>query len=132
LAEDRCPSIEGKTHPGGVSGKNREGEYKRTIVKVSKLSDDIKTGGHKHPRDKPIGNLFTGWAVSGIEMARARFRHFKGTVGTVGTQYRDVKGGRQVKKSEMKSTDARIEVLVGLNVPGRTGVHLPALSVLTF
>jgi hypothetical protein len=27
----------------------------------------------------------------------------------VGTQYRDVKGGRQVKKSEMQSTDARVE-----------------------
>jgi hypothetical protein len=89
-----------------VSGKSREGEYKRTIVKVSKLTDDIKTGGHNYPRDKSIGNLFTGWAVSGIEMARARFRHFNGTVGT---QYRDVKGGRQVKKSEMQSTDARVE-----------------------
>ena len=89
-----------------MSGKGREGEYKRTIVKVSKLTDDIKTGGHNYPRDKPIGNLFTGWAVSGIEMAGARFRHFNGTVGT---QYRDVKGGRQVKKSEMESTDARVE-----------------------
>jgi len=63
-----------------VSGKSREGEYKRTIVKVSKLANDIKTGGHNYPRDKPIGNLFTGWAVSGIEMARARFRHFNGKV----------------------------------------------------
>ena len=89
-----------------MSGKSREGEYKRTIVKVSKLANDIKTGGHNYPRDKSIGNLFTGWAVSGIEMAGARFRHFNGTVGT---QYRDVKGGRQVKKSEMQSTDARVE-----------------------
>lgn len=89
-----------------MSGKSREGEYKRTIVKVSKLTDDIKTGGHNYPRDKLIGNLFTGWAVSGIEMARARFRRFNGTVGT---QHRDVKGGRQVKKSEMQSTDARVE-----------------------
>jgi len=89
-----------------VSGKNREGEYKRTIIKVSKLIADIRTGGHNYPRDKSIGNLFTGWAVSGIEMARARFRRFNGTVGA---QYRDVKGGHQVKKSEMQSTDARIE-----------------------
>jgi len=87
-----------------VSGKSREGEYKRTIVKVSKLTDDIKTGGHNYPRDKLIGNLFTGWAVSGIEMARARFRRFNGTVGT---QHRDIKGGRQVKKSEMQSTGSR-------------------------
>jgi hypothetical protein len=89
-----------------VSGKSREGEHKRTIVKVSKLTGDTKTGGHNYPRDKSIGNLFTGWAVSGIEMARARLRRFNGTVGT---QYRDVKGGRQVKKSERQSTDARIE-----------------------
>lgn len=73
---------------------------------MSKLITDIKTGGHNYPRDKSIGNLFTGWAVSGIEMARARFRRFNGTVGT---QYRDVKGEHQVKKSEMQSTDARIE-----------------------
>ena len=33
--------------------------------------DDIKTGEVLLPRDKPIGNLLTGWAVSGIEMARA-------------------------------------------------------------
>jgi len=51
-----------------VSGKNREGEYKRTIVKVSTLITDIRTGGHSYPRDKSIGNLFAGWAVSGIEI----------------------------------------------------------------
>ena len=45
---------------------NREGEYKRTIVKVPKLTDDIKTRDHNYPRDKPIGNLLTGWVVSGI------------------------------------------------------------------
>ena len=47
-----------------MSGKSREGEYKRTIVKVSKLTNDIKTGGHNYPRDKSIGNLFTGWALN--------------------------------------------------------------------
>jgi hypothetical protein len=36
-------------------GRDREGEYKRTIVKVSKLTDDIKTGGHNYSRDEPIG-----------------------------------------------------------------------------
>ena len=86
---------------------DREGEYKRIIVKVSKLTGDIKTGGHNYPRDEPTGNLFTGWAVSGIEMARARFRHFGGTAGTWD---RDVKGERQVKKSETQSTEARSEV----------------------
>ena len=97
-----------------MSGKSREGEYKRTIVKVSKLTNDIKTGGHNYPRGKSIGNLFTGWAVSGVEMARARFRHFNGTVGT---QYRDVKGGRQVKKSEM-------QYLVVLNKASEYGLSL--------
>ena len=38
---------------------NREGEYQRTIVKVSKLTGDIKTGGHNYPWDDPIGNLLT-------------------------------------------------------------------------
>lgn len=33
-------------------------------------------------RDKPIGDLLTGWAVSGIEMARAWFWLSCGTVGT--------------------------------------------------
>lgn len=73
---------------------------------MSKLITDIKTGDHNYPRDKSTGNLFTGWAVSGIEMARARFRRFNGTVGT---RFRDVKGGYQVKKSKMQSTETRIE-----------------------
>ena len=38
---------------------NREGEYQRTIVKVSKLTGDIKTGGHNYPWEEPIGNLLT-------------------------------------------------------------------------
>jgi len=33
------------------------------------LIDDIKTGDLVFLRDQPIGNLFTGWVVSGIEMA---------------------------------------------------------------
>lgn len=89
-----------------MSGTSREGEHKRTIVKVSKLTTDIKTGSHNYSRDESTGNLFTGWAVSGIEMARARLRRFNGTVGT---RYRDVKGEHQVKKSKMQSTEARIE-----------------------
>jgi hypothetical protein len=65
-----------------MAGMNREGEYKRIIVKVSIFENDIKTESVNLSWDKSIGNLFTGWAVSGIEMARARFRHFFGTTGT--------------------------------------------------
>ncbi|KKM64868.1 hypothetical protein LCGC14_1497060 [marine sediment metagenome] len=89
-----------------MSGRNREGEHKQIIVQVSKLKTDIKTGGHNYPRDKSIGNLLTGWVVSGIEMARARFRRFNGTVGT---RIHDAKGEHQVKKSKMQSTDAWFE-----------------------
>jgi hypothetical protein len=44
--------------------------------------DDIKTGDVMLPRDEPIGNLLTGWVVSGIEMARTRFWLLDGTAGT--------------------------------------------------
>ena len=43
-------------------------------------------------RDKSIGNLLTGWAVSGIEMARARSGLLYGTAGTCDC---DVKGEGQ-------------------------------------
>jgi hypothetical protein len=49
------------------------------IVEVSKLTADIETGGRSYPPDESIGNLLTGWAVSGIEVARTRFRRFGGT-----------------------------------------------------
>ena len=61
---------------------NREGERKRTIDEVSKLNADIKTRGHNYLWEEPTGSLLTGWVVSGIEMARARFRRFGGTAGT--------------------------------------------------
>jgi hypothetical protein len=53
--------------------------------------------------DKCIGNLFTGCAVSGVEMARARFRLSYGTVGTCDV---DAKGDSQAHQRETKSTDA--------------------------
>jgi hypothetical protein len=83
---------------------NREGERKRTIVEVSKLTADIKTGGHNYSRDEPIGSLPTGWAVSGIEMARARFGLLCGTARTCVVMLR-----KPVKRSNLKtqSTDAQ-------------------------
>ena len=49
---------------------------------VENILDDIKTGVFLLLRDKPIGNLLTGWVVSGIEMARARFWLLCGTART--------------------------------------------------
>jgi hypothetical protein len=63
-----------------------------------------KPGATTIPGMSPSENLLTGWMVSGIEMARARFRRFSGTAGT---RYRDVKEESQVKKSETESTNAR-------------------------
>ena len=66
--------------------------------------DDIKTGEVMLPRDQPIGNLLTGWVVSGIEMARAR----SGLLcGTAGTWCCDAKGAGQEKKIEVQSTEAQ-------------------------
>lgn len=71
---------------------------------VETVLDDIKTGEVMLPRDKPIGNLLTGWAVSGIEMARARFWLLCGTAGTCVVMLRET-----VKRSNLKtqSTDAQ-------------------------
>lgn len=65
--------------------------------KCRKGLDDIKTGEVMLPRDKPIGNLLTGWAVSGIERARSRFGLLCGTAGTCNP---DDKGEGQEKPSQ--------------------------------
>ena len=65
---------------------------------------DIRTGEVMLPRDKLIGNLLTGWAVSGIEMARTR----SGLLcGTAGTWCCDAKGADREKKIEVQSTEAQ-------------------------
>ena len=66
--------------------------------------DDIKTGEVMLPRDKPIGNLLTGWAVSGIEMARAWSGLLCGTAVTCVAMLRET-----AKKSPFKaqSTEAQ-------------------------
>ena len=66
--------------------------------------DDIKTGEVMLPRDEPTGNLLTGWTVSGIEMARARFGLLCGTARTCVVMPRET-----VKRSNLKtqSTDAQ-------------------------
>ena len=71
---------------------------------VESALDDIKTGEVLLPRDEPIGNLFTGWVMSGIEMARVRFGLLCGTAGTCDW---DVKGDGQEKPSQGRSTEAQ-------------------------
>ena len=56
------------------------------------------------PWDKSIGNLFTGWMVSGIEMTRARFWLLCGTAGTCRC---DVKGGGRELNLKAQSTNAQ-------------------------
>lgn len=49
------------------------------LLKCRKRSGDIKTGVQLLPRDESGGDLFTALAVSGMKVARARFRHRCGT-----------------------------------------------------
>jgi hypothetical protein len=71
---------------------------------VETVLDDIKTGEVMLPRNKPIGNLLTGWAVSGIEMVRARFRLLCGTAGTCVVMLRETVKRRNLKT---QSTNAQ-------------------------
>ena len=66
---------------------------------------DIKTGDLVFLRDQPIGNLLTGWVVSGIEMARARSGLLCGTAGTCDC---DAKGdGQERGPFKAQSTEAQ-------------------------
>lgn len=56
------------------------------------------------PWDKSIGYLFTGWMVSGIEMARVRFGRLCGTAGTCRC---DAKGEGQEIKFLTQSTNTQ-------------------------
>ena len=69
---------------------------------VETLIGDIKTGEVILLRDKPIGNLFTGWVVSGIEMARSRFGLSCGTAGTCAAMLR-----KKAKKSNFKAQSTK-------------------------
>ena len=53
--------------------------------------------------DEFIGNLLIGWAMPGVEMARARFGL---SCGTVGTCCIDAKGDGQAQQRKAQSTDA--------------------------
>ncbi len=49
------------------------------LLKCRKRIDDIKTGVQLLSRDESGGYLFTAQVVSGIKVARARFRRWCGT-----------------------------------------------------
>ena len=49
------------------------------LMKCRKRIDDIETGVQLLPRDEPGGYLSTALVVSGIKVARARFRRWCGT-----------------------------------------------------
>ena len=76
---------------------------------VETVLDDIKTGEVMLLRDEPIGNLLTGWVVSGIEMARARFGLLCGTAGTCAVMLRET-----VKRSNLKTQSTNAQRRGGL------------------
>jgi hypothetical protein len=39
------------------------------LMTCRKRRDDVETGRKSLARDKPRGNLFTGWAASGMKVA---------------------------------------------------------------
>jgi hypothetical protein len=61
-----------KSRAVSAAGVGQEGERERTTDDVSKTqSDGIETGWASSARERPGGSLFTGQAVSGMEVARA-------------------------------------------------------------
>ena len=52
-----------------MSVVNQRDERKRTTDEVSKIKDDVKTGGFLYARISPGETCFTAWAVLGIKAA---------------------------------------------------------------
>lgn len=75
-------SVEGEVERGlGRYGSRRRAKANHRSG-VESNSGDIKTRERSPLWDEPIGNLFTGWVVSGVKVARARSRRVRGTAGT--------------------------------------------------
>ncbi len=89
--------------PRRPSSTDQEGEYKRTIVEASIGIVDIKTEDQVAPREKPIRDLLTGWAMSGVKGASLIQAH----LWNCRNPCCDDKGEGQVKKSKALSTDAQ-------------------------
>jgi hypothetical protein len=67
-----------KAHKMCQVGIEKANESK-PLMKCRKRIDDIETGVRLLPRDKPGGYLSTALVVSGMKVARARFRRWCGT-----------------------------------------------------
>ena len=89
------------------------------LGKRRKRSDVIETGVQSLPRDEPGGCLLTGQVVTGVEVARARFRHWHRTWEPVAPQRRPGVGpaGRREHPKQRKLRGA--EYWCGAQ--GRTG-----------
>lgn len=68
-----------------------------------KRTDDIKTGVESLPRDELGGNLSTARAVSGLKVARARFRLWCGTWEPA-LRYRPAGDGRRERDPQAAET----------------------------
>jgi len=99
-----CRERRGKRHDKHVRYEPRRRTPVNHRSSVENILDDIKTGEVILLRDEPIGNLFTGWAVSGIEMARARFGLLCGTARTCIVMQRE-----PVKRSNLKTLSTNVQ-----------------------
>jgi len=93
-----------------------------------KRIDDIKTGVESLPRDELGGNLLTARVVSGLKVARARFRLWCGTWEPA-LRYRPAVGGRRERDLQAAETargrvamrGAGADRLVVAAMPGNAG-----------
>ena len=65
--------------PTGRQVRTEKANESEPLMKCRKRSDGIETGVQLLPREEPGGYLFTALVVSGIKVARARFRRWCGT-----------------------------------------------------
>ena len=69
-----------------------------------KRSGDIKSGVESLPRDQSGSNLFTAQAVSGLKVARARFRLWHGTCEPESRYCPVVHGGKSPRAGESETS----------------------------
>jgi hypothetical protein len=92
-----------KRRAENASGVSREGERERTADDVSKGALDIETGSGSLARDEPGGDLSTAQVVSGMEVARARFRLWCGTWEPVAPMVREKRKWRPHKRERTEA-----------------------------
>jgi hypothetical protein len=100
------------------------------LMKRRKRSDVIETGVQLLLRDEPGRSLLTGQVVTGVEVARARFRHQQGTwerlapMGPVGCWTGRRKGAPQAAETVrggVPMRGRRADRLVVATKPGNAG-----------